>query len=150
MSSKVAHRGKIRKVETARDAGGLAERWRKFARDATTGQFTALTPVDLKQSWSKRFAVEEIEALVIARRTLARRKARHEKLSMEETGRAMRLARVTAEADRVFANSKKADHWLRTPNARLAGQSPLSVLKTEAGAFVVEEMLGQIEHGIYV
>lgn len=104
----------------------------------------ALTP------WMRRFSQEEIEDLIIPRRTLARRKARNEPLSPEETDRAYRLAHISAEADRVFANPEKADRWLRRPNPVFGHRPPLELLKTEAGARAVEQLLGQIDHGMFV
>ena len=100
--------------------------------------------------WSRRFSQVEIEDLIIPKRTLARRKASNEPLSSEETDRAYRLARISAETDRVFANPDKADRWLRTPTPALGGRAPLELLKTEAGACVVEELLGQIDHGMFI
>lgn len=95
------------------------------------------------------FAIE-IDALVISKRTRARRKANAETLSVEEQDRAFRLAQIQVCADRVFANHEKSSRWLRTPNNRLSRQTPLEVLKSAAGAAVVMEILGQIDHGIYV
>lgn len=122
---------------------------KSIKRDAATGEYVRLSPKDLKSTWARRFGGEELDILVISKRTLARRKARHEDLSSEETDKALRLARVATEADRVFANIKKADSWLRTPLPRLSGQTPLTLLKTEAGAQLIEEILGQIDHGMF-
>jgi putative toxin-antitoxin system antitoxin component (TIGR02293 family) len=118
-------------------------------RDAANGQFLMLSPRDIKTTWAARFAGEEIDSLVIPKRTLARRNARDEDLSPDETDKALRLARIATEADRVFANTKKADSWLRTPLSRLSGHTPLELLKSEAGAQIVEEILGQIDHGMF-
>ena len=100
--------------------------------------------------WARRFSQSEIEDLIIPKRTLARRKAGNEPLNSEETDRAYRLARISAEADRVFANPDKADRWLRTPTRARGGKAPLALLKSEAGARVVEELLGQIDHGMFI
>lgn len=123
---------------------------RAVKRDAATGKINLLSPKDISTTWASRFAGDEIASLVIAKRTLARRRANREELSPEETDKALRLARIATEADRVFANSKKADSWLRTPLARFSGQTPLELLKSEAGALLVEEALGQIDHGMFV
>lgn len=128
----------------------FSTRSRVLAREASSGKFPGISPEDIKLTWAKRFAGDEISSLVIAKRTLARRIAKHEVLSLEETDRALRLARIATEADRVFANPKKADLWLRTPLKSLSGQTPLSLLKSEEGALVVEEILGQIDYGIFV
>jgi putative toxin-antitoxin system antitoxin component (TIGR02293 family) len=127
----------------------LGEALNKQMADTAVGDSHPLHVRDLEASWSPRFADEEIEHLVIPRRTLARRKASAEPLSLDETDRAIRLARVQTEADRVFANQEKASLWLRSPNHRISGQTPLSLLRTEAGALTIVEILGQIDHGMY-
>jgi putative toxin-antitoxin system antitoxin component (TIGR02293 family) len=116
---------------------------------AATGHVQPLSVKELEAAWSPRFNADEIDALVIPRRTLARRKASSAELSPEEADRAFRLAQIQGEADRVFGNLEKSSRWLRTPNNRLSGQTPLSVLRTAAGAALVAEMLGQIDHGIF-
>jgi putative toxin-antitoxin system antitoxin component (TIGR02293 family) len=116
---------------------------------AASGQSQSISVKDLETAWAPRFAADEIDALVIPRRTMARRKAAAARLSPEEQDRAFTLAQIQLEADRVFANPEKASRWLRTQNNRLSGQTPLSLLSTAAGAAVVTEMLVQIDHGMY-
>ena len=55
---------------------------------------------------------------------------------------------ITARAGEVFANSKKALRWLRSPNPALGGLSPLKAAETSEGSREVEDVLGRIEHGI--
>lgn len=117
---------------------------------AETGREEYLTVDDIETAWAPRFDRTEIEDIVIPRRTMARRKAASTRLTQDETDRAVRLARIQLEADRVFANPQKASRWLRTPRPSLSGQTPLSLLRTEAGAMVVSEVLGQIDHGMFV
>jgi putative toxin-antitoxin system antitoxin component (TIGR02293 family) len=90
----------------------------------------------------------EIYRLVIPRRTLAHRMAKHEALSPEESDRAVRLARVTSFAEQVFGESERAWRWLRQAKDQFDGRSPLEVLGTEAGARLVEELLYQIDDGL--
>lgn len=97
----------------------------------------------------KNFSEEEIHELVVPKRTLARRVAQNEPLSIEETDKAVRLARVDKLAAKVFGDSEKASRWLRKPKASLGGETPLAYLATEAGARAVEEMLNGIDHGIF-
>ena len=118
--------------------------------EAAEGKYLSLKAVSLQKGWTSRFSLPEIYELVIPARTLARRIVRKEKLTQTETDKALRLARIATEADRVFANTEKANKWLRTPLTRLANQTPLSLLKTETGALVVDQILGQIDHGIFV
>jgi putative toxin-antitoxin system antitoxin component (TIGR02293 family) len=94
------------------------------------------------------FTDEEIYHLVVPKRTLARRSAEKQPLSVEETDRAVRLARVGKMAETVFGNVEKAHRWLRKPKPSLEGETPLNYLVSETGARVVEEMLTRIDHGI--
>ena len=91
----------------------------------------------------------EVSSIVISPRTLKHRKARGEKLSNEETERAVRVGRVLGQADLVFGSHDKALLWLRTPDDRLNDRTPFSMLHTEAGGRLVESMLWQIDDGVY-
>jgi putative toxin-antitoxin system antitoxin component (TIGR02293 family) len=90
---------------------------------------------------------EEIYRLIVPRRTLAHRKTRNELLTHDESDRAVRIARVTSQAEEVFGDDAKAARWLRKPKIRFEGRFPLELLRTGAGARIVEEMLLQIDHG---
>jgi putative toxin-antitoxin system antitoxin component (TIGR02293 family) len=85
----------------------------------------------------------------VPKRTLARRKAADESLTVEETDKALRLARIAVQAERVFGEPEKAHRWLRKAKRELKGETPLAYLASEAGARVVEEMLHRIEHGMF-
>lgn len=91
----------------------------------------------------------EISELVIPPRTLKHRKSRGEALSPEEADKALRVARIISQAQDTFGNLDKALLWLRTPDDRLDGRTPLSMLRTESGGRLVEKMLFQIDEGIY-
>ncbi|MCA1527656.1 DUF2384 domain-containing protein [Bradyrhizobium yuanmingense] len=67
---------------------------------------------------------------------------------MEETEKALRLARVDRLAAHVFGDAAKAHRWLDKPKKALRGETPLAYLATEQGARVVEEMLHRIDHGM--
>jgi putative toxin-antitoxin system antitoxin component (TIGR02293 family) len=94
------------------------------------------------------YSDDEIHALVVPKRTLARRVADGEPLTIEETDKAVRLARVDRLAEKVFGDAAKAHRWLRKPKKALGGEAPLAYLATEAGARVIEDMLHRIDHGI--
>ncbi len=64
----------------------------------------------------------------------ARRKQANEPLSAEESDRAVRLARLTAMAERVFGDEEKAHRWLRKPSPMLDGTTRLALLRSETGA----------------
>ncbi len=91
----------------------------------------------------------EVSDVVISPRTLKHRKVRGERLSHEETDRVVRVARMVSLADQVFRNHDKALAWLRSPDDRLNGRAPFSLLHTESGGRVIENMLWQIEEGVY-
>lgn len=90
---------------------------------------------------------EEIYSFIVPRRTLAHRKTRHESLSHDESDRAVRIARVTSLAEEVFGDDAKASRWLRKAKTRFGGRAPMELLRTEAGARLVEEMLLQLDYG---
>lgn len=91
---------------------------------------------------------EEIAlSLAIPARTLNRRR-REARLSMEESDRLVRLARIAAHGLRVFGERGKMVRWLHKANRALGNERPLALLDTDIGAQRVEETLGRIEHGI--
>ncbi len=91
---------------------------------------------------------EFAQALGIPERTLARRK-REGVLNSEESSKLLRLARAMSRASEVFDGSAAAIDWLKSPNAALRGNVPLSLLDTEFGAESVLDTLGRIEHGVF-
>ncbi len=93
---------------------------------------------------------EEIYELIGSRRTLERRTALGQPLSSEEADRAVRIARIVAQAQQVFAaRPAYVQEWLRAPQAALGDRAPLRALKSESGARAVEEILLGIEHGFF-
>lgn len=92
----------------------------------------------------------EVHDLVLPARTLKHRNVKKQPLSIEETDRTLRVAKVLALAERVFDNHAKALDWLRRPNGRLKGRAPMQLLRSEMGGELVREMLYQIDEGIYV
>ena len=122
---------------------GLAESAASYAAFART------EPAALDDLSRHGYSEDEIFALVVPKRTLARRKAANEPLTVEETDKALRLQRTAEQAERVFGAPDKAHRWLRKAKRELHGETPLAYLASEAGARVVEEMLFRIEHGIF-
>ena len=90
---------------------------------------------------------EEIYSFIVPRRTLVHRKTRRESLTHDESDRAVRIARFTSLAEEVFGADAKAGRWLRKPKTRFEGRTPLEMLRTDAGARLVEEMLLQLDYG---
>src|ERR1700744_5862701 len=92
----------------------------------------------------------EIDTIVIPSRTLQHRRSRREKLTVEESDRVLRVIRVLSLAESVYGDRKRALAWLRNPHPRLDGRIPLSLLKTDTGGRIVEELLIQIDEGMFV
>jgi putative toxin-antitoxin system antitoxin component (TIGR02293 family) len=66
---------------------------------------------------------------------------------MEESDRVVRLTRVQALAEDVFCDVAKANTWLRQPLGVLDGKCPLDVARTDAGARLIEQILGKLDWG---
>jgi len=92
----------------------------------------------------------EINATVIPSRTLQHRRVRHENLTVEESDRVLRVLRVLAATEELYETRLRALEWLRRPNARLDGRAPLSMLTTDTGSRMVEELLIQIDEGMFL
>lgn len=90
---------------------------------------------------------KEIGRLIIKPRTLSHRKAGSGRLTVEESDRAARVARVIALAERTFGNQDKARHWLHKNLVSLDGRPPIDLAQTAAGTRLVEDVLAKIAWG---
>jgi putative toxin-antitoxin system antitoxin component (TIGR02293 family) len=95
------------------------------------------------------FSMDELYRLVAPRRTLARRIAAGEPLTVSENDGALRVVRIMELAEQVFGDREKAQRWLRKPNRGMGNIVPVDLLQSESGAVLVEQALHQIDHGIY-
>jgi putative toxin-antitoxin system antitoxin component (TIGR02293 family) len=85
---------------------------------------------------------------VVPRATLARRKSRHERLSVDESERVARLARVWAFAHDVWGSAEEARSFFFRPHVMLEGRRPIDVvLATDMGSRLVEDILGRLKYG---
>lgn len=131
----------------AEEAGGLAPR---SDFDIALLVEKGLSADSISHLREKGLTFSEVSELIISPRTLQHRKAKGiDRLSHDEADRVLRVARIMALGDHTFGNHEKALAWLRTGDERLQDRTPLSLLQTEAGGRVVEEMLWQIDEGIY-
>lgn len=87
--------------------------------------------------------------LGIPTRTLTRRLSQRARLTVDESDRAARMARIIALATEVFGAGAKAISWLRTPNRALGGKLPIDEIGTDPGYRSVEEVLYAIAYGMY-
>lgn len=96
----------------------------------------------------KVLTMGEVATHILPRRTLDHRKRSKKPLTMQESERALRLARIVAMAEDTFANPEKAAIWLRRPNRTMDERTPLDMADTEPGGRIVEDALQRIAHGI--
>ena len=89
----------------------------------------------------------EIEHFIIPARTRRHREHKKERLTVEESDRLVRMARIQALAEDVLDDEAKAHTWLRQPLGMLNGKAPLELAQTEAGARVIEQILAKIDWG---
>jgi putative toxin-antitoxin system antitoxin component (TIGR02293 family) len=91
----------------------------------------------------------EVFDIIIPLRTWKHRKTRRQPLSTEESERAIRAAKILARAQAVMGDEESALEWLRTPKRRFEGRSPIQMLSTESGGRLIEQMLIQIDQGMF-
>ena len=88
-------------------------------------------------------------ALGISERTLSRRSHTQARLTAAESDRAVRMARILAQARETLGSPAHAAQWLMTPNRVMNGDTPFDRLDTDAGVQSVETVLGRIAYGIF-
>ena len=92
---------------------------------------------------------EIASALGSSAKTIGRlRKTPRTPLGAVASDRLYRLARIFATAQAVFDDATLAREWLHGRQVGLGSRVPFDLLKTEAGAREVEDLLGRIEHGV--
>ena len=90
---------------------------------------------------------EVLAALRIPVSSFHRKLTTNQALSPEETERVMRLADITRTATEAFGGQSEARAWLNAANIALGGQSPFSLLDTDAGAGQVRRVLAVVNYG---
>jgi putative toxin-antitoxin system antitoxin component (TIGR02293 family) len=129
--------------------------WLGIESPATEGEILLIVEGQLAPSVIKRLSAlglerSEIDAVVIPTRTLQHRRSRREKLTIEESDRVLRVIRVLSLTESIYGSRERALNWLRKPHPRLDERTPLSLLKTDTGSRIVEELLIQIDEGMLV
>jgi putative toxin-antitoxin system antitoxin component (TIGR02293 family) len=108
-------------------------------------------PITMLEEFSaySGLALNDLLEVVIPARTLKHRRQRQQPLSLDESDRLARVARLYELGVKVFGNPDKARRWLSKPKIRFEERSPLSMMHTELGGRSVEEMLYQIDEGMF-
>ena len=97
------------------------------------------------------FSADELARLVhIPPRTYARRVKAKARLDIPEGERAVRLMRLYDLAKTLFGTHESTRKWLNTELPALGWRTPLGMARTEPGAREVENVIGAIEHGVYL
>ncbi len=107
-----------------------------------------LSPLDEFVAYSG-IPMKDLLTAVIPLRTLKHRRQRNEALSAEESDRLARVARMFELAVKVYGDLQDGRGWLLHPFDRFGGRTALSLLKTEAGERRIEELLYQIDEGVF-
>ena len=109
-----------------------------------------LDPQVIQRLFDMGLSRDEVYAVIIPARTLQHRRSRNERLTIEESDKVIRALRVLSATEGVYESRARALEWLRRTNPRLDGRTPISLLKTDTGARIVEELLGQIDEGYFI
>jgi putative toxin-antitoxin system antitoxin component (TIGR02293 family) len=84
---------------------------------------------------------------VVPRTTLERRETQ---LSLQESERTERVARLAVHARRALGTADEARAFMTTPHPELGGRSPLGAARTDLGTRRVEQILNALEYGLAV
>jgi putative toxin-antitoxin system antitoxin component (TIGR02293 family) len=117
--------------------------WREIERGvpiSTLEEFSAYSGIALK----------DLLEVVIPARTLKHRRQRQEPLSLDESDRLARVARIYELAVKVYGDREDGRKWLSGKKRRFDGKTALAMLRTEAGEHAVQEFLIQIDEGMFV
>jgi putative toxin-antitoxin system antitoxin component (TIGR02293 family) len=96
--------------------------------------------------------------LGIARATANRKLRAADLLNQDESERALGLARLLGQVERIVAESGEVQNfnaaqwtarWLASPNASLGGQAPGDYLDTADGRALVSALIAQMQSGAY-
>lgn len=114
------------------------------ARVTMKGVDPAVVDVLIEEGFSRR----DLDWIVPAR-TLTHRRQLSQLLTIEESGRWLRAAKLHALAKEVLGDKEKAMDWLQKPRKAFGGLSAMELMKTEVGAQLVEESLIQLDEGYF-
>lgn len=96
-------------------------------------------------------AADEAEAEGLRRRIVpCPGTPRGTRLSLEESERTERLARLAALAEQVWEDPALAREFLTAIQPQLGGERPIDLARTEPGVREVEELLMKVEHALPV
>jgi putative toxin-antitoxin system antitoxin component (TIGR02293 family) len=90
-------------------------------------------------------------ALGMSRRTILRRSAEPAgRLSRGQGNRLWQVAAILAKSIELLGTQAAAERWLSRPALGLNGHPPLELLQTPPGKNLVDDLLVQLEYGVYI
>lgn len=135
----------LRNVRTIRD---LSDR-------VTRGLSVAALDTIVANVWGLPYAkvsrgASPMHSLFIPAGTLKRRRQKQMNLSLSESERLARVARVFTHAVAVWDDLGDARLFMSSQHPMLGGETPLEHSRTELGSIEVDELLSRLDHGIPV
>jgi putative toxin-antitoxin system antitoxin component (TIGR02293 family) len=108
-------------------------------------------PITLLEEFSvySSLALKDLLEVVIPARTLKHRRQRQQPLSLDESDRLARVARIYELAVKVYGDRDDGRKWLTGAKRRFDGKTALAMLRTEAGEKAVQDFLIQIDEGYF-
>lgn len=94
------------------------------------------------------FTRKELE-WIIPPRTFTHRQKENGVLTLEESDKLLRAAKIKALATEVLGNESKALTWLHKERNLFNGLTAMELIKTEHGAQLLEEVLIQLDEGYF-
>lgn len=119
----------------------------KVRIDSKTGQSDLTVPA-MKAAVDGILTRADIRG-VFPDRTLDRRLATGQPLTMHEADGILRLMRVVLHARACFGDARRGDMFMQLENPSLDNQLPTELARSEIGAGQVHTILGRIEHGVF-
>ena len=116
------------------------------------GRMRSGTPAHMVPETAGRIGISNerlYEALRLPGSTIKSRISKGQALAPAEQDRLYRVDRVFGRALQVLEDKEAARRWINQENRALGGESPLSLLDTEAGYELVLDTLARIEYGVY-
>jgi putative toxin-antitoxin system antitoxin component (TIGR02293 family) len=116
------------------------------------GKYRPQTLAQSVQALTAAYGITEAdlaEVLDVTRRTIMRWKDKNETLSVQKRDLLHILESITLLGQQVLGSQDEVKQWLHSPVLSLDGQKPVDILKTESGRRRIENVLRQIEAGVY-
>jgi putative toxin-antitoxin system antitoxin component (TIGR02293 family) len=118
--------------------------------------YTSTSEVRKIRELNERYALtigDIADILDVAPKTLSRWAKKNNKksgvVSERKTDSLQILESILELGKKVLGSDEELNQWLHNPVFALDGKKPVDVIKTESGRRKVEEVLHQIEFGIY-